>query len=207
MQDSISLGRKERERLQRKKEILKAAANLFSKKGYNNTTLEEIAVSAEFGIGTIYNYFANKEEIIRSILECIIDDTLQLLETSAAESTFKNFMEEYTNKLIEYFLNNSAELLIIVNHYTAIEIMPHFKEKFQPKHDRAEVILKQKILQGIKNKEIRKDVNPDYLLYLLDGSIYTYTTMIIKHAALTRDNFLSHIKFVQDILFNGILTK
>ena len=91
MEDSAALTRKERERLMRRNEILKVAAKLFAEKGFNNTTLEEIAGGAEFGIGTIYNYFQNKEEIFRSIIEGVFESTLQIVVE--ADNNSDNFIE------------------------------------------------------------------------------------------------------------------
>lgn len=56
--------RKERERAARKAAILDAAQNLFFSKGFDNTTMEEIAERAEFGKPTLYTYFKSKEEIL-----------------------------------------------------------------------------------------------------------------------------------------------
>lgn len=57
------LTRRERERLTRKKEIIDAAQGLFFSKGFENTTMDEIADRAEFGKPTLYTYFKSKEEI------------------------------------------------------------------------------------------------------------------------------------------------
>lgn len=56
--------RRERERATRQKEILDAAEHLFFSKGFENTTMEEIAERAEFGKPTLYTYFKSKEEIL-----------------------------------------------------------------------------------------------------------------------------------------------
>lgn len=69
MINSVALTRKERERNRRRKEILEAAANIFAEKGFEKTTLEEIATAAEFGKGTLYLYFSSKEDIFFSIFE------------------------------------------------------------------------------------------------------------------------------------------
>ena len=66
---TIVMTRKERERSQRREEILEAAANIFAEKGFEKTTLEEIAAAAEFGKGTLYLYFSSKEDIFLSIFE------------------------------------------------------------------------------------------------------------------------------------------
>ena len=53
--------RKERERAMRRNEIVIAACDVFASRGFNDATLEEIAEKAEFGKGTLYNYFDSKE--------------------------------------------------------------------------------------------------------------------------------------------------
>ena len=56
--------RKDRERATRRKEIIDAAEGLFASKGFENTTMDEIAERAEFGKPTLYSYFKSKEEIL-----------------------------------------------------------------------------------------------------------------------------------------------
>ncbi|MGE5605066.1 MAG: TetR/AcrR family transcriptional regulator, partial [Bacteroidota bacterium] len=46
---------------------------LFEKKGFEQTTVDEIAAVAELGKGTIYSYFKSKEEIYIAILEKRLD--------------------------------------------------------------------------------------------------------------------------------------
>ena len=57
------LSRKEREYRTRREEILKAAESVFAKNGFYNSTVAEIAKESEFAIGTIYQFFKNKEEL------------------------------------------------------------------------------------------------------------------------------------------------
>ncbi|MFC1822181.1 TetR/AcrR family transcriptional regulator [Thermodesulfobacteriota bacterium] len=47
--------------------ILKAAEAIFAEKGYNRTTISEIAKSANVSDATIYEYFKNKEDLLLSI--------------------------------------------------------------------------------------------------------------------------------------------
>ncbi|MDQ7053892.1 MAG: TetR/AcrR family transcriptional regulator [candidate division KSB1 bacterium] len=63
------LPRKEREKLLRRQAILDAASRIFAQKGFERATLDEIAEAAEFGKGTIYNYFSSKEELFFTLLE------------------------------------------------------------------------------------------------------------------------------------------
>lgn len=62
------LPRRERERLGRRQEMLAAALELFSKKGYHNVSMNEIAEKSEFAIGTLYNFFNNKEHLYSSLM-------------------------------------------------------------------------------------------------------------------------------------------
>ena len=55
--------RKKREKGLRRQQILEAAKAVFSSKGYNAATMEEIADAAELSPGTLYIYFKNKEEL------------------------------------------------------------------------------------------------------------------------------------------------
>ena len=62
------LSRREREKLRQRQEILDAALELFSEKGYHNVSMHEIAEKAEFAIGTLYNFFKNKEDLYKTLI-------------------------------------------------------------------------------------------------------------------------------------------
>ena len=62
-------GRREREKIQRRKEIVGVASALFADNGFNKTTLDEVARLTEFAKPTLYQYFNNKEHLFYSILE------------------------------------------------------------------------------------------------------------------------------------------
>jgi len=59
--------RKERERERRRQQIIVAAKRVFSKKGFNRATMEDIAQEAELSPGTLYLYFKNKDELYASL--------------------------------------------------------------------------------------------------------------------------------------------
>ncbi len=47
--------------------IIEAARSIFAQKGYEDTTIAEIAEAAGVAVGTIYLYFRNKREIYTSV--------------------------------------------------------------------------------------------------------------------------------------------
>ncbi|MDA8142319.1 MAG: TetR/AcrR family transcriptional regulator, partial [Desulfobacteraceae bacterium] len=57
----------EREKERRRQQIIVAAKRVFSEKGFNKATMEDIAKEAELSPGTLYLYFKNKEELYASL--------------------------------------------------------------------------------------------------------------------------------------------
>lgn len=68
MTEDKKLSRREREKLRQRHEMLAAALELFSRNGYYNVSMNEIAEKAEFAVGTLYKFFKNKEDLYRSIM-------------------------------------------------------------------------------------------------------------------------------------------
>lgn len=64
-----NLGLRDRQRLRRHRAIVFAAADLFTAKGFAETTMEDIAGLAEVSPPTIYNYFRSKSDILLGLLE------------------------------------------------------------------------------------------------------------------------------------------
>jgi len=89
-QDSVStsnvaaLPRRERDRLQRRLDILQAAEIVFSRKGYHDASIEEIARAAEYGTGTVYLYFKDKEALYAELVEDKIRGMVEHIERAAA---------------------------------------------------------------------------------------------------------------------------
>jgi AcrR family transcriptional regulator len=65
--NKTKLSRREREKLSHKEEILDAALKLFSAKGFHNVSMQEIAEESEFGVGTLYKFFENKEALFEEL--------------------------------------------------------------------------------------------------------------------------------------------
>jgi AcrR family transcriptional regulator len=72
--------RKERERERRRQQIIVAAKRVFSEKGFNRATMEDIAHEAELSPGTLYLYFKNKDELYASLSLRILHYLLIRLE-------------------------------------------------------------------------------------------------------------------------------
>lgn len=78
------------EALQIKKQIMDAAVTLFSSKGYEKTSLSDVARAAGVTRGAIYWHFENKGELLIELLQAIAKDKnlVEPLFDSAKESEF-----------------------------------------------------------------------------------------------------------------------
>ncbi|MCX5881368.1 MAG: TetR/AcrR family transcriptional regulator [Deltaproteobacteria bacterium] len=90
--------RKEREKERRRQQIIVAAKRVFSEKGFNKSTMEDIASEAELSPGTLYLYFKNKEELYASL-------SLRILQ-------YLHIRVEHVNKETELSPEQKLEKLI-----------------------------------------------------------------------------------------------
>lgn len=103
--------RRERERDARRKAILDEAKIVFAKRGFLNTTVEEIAEHAELAVGTLYLYFKSKEEMYVSLLfeaMAIFYDRIETIRASDAPPDAQlravwNFFYEFYQSQPEYY--------------------------------------------------------------------------------------------------------
>ena len=115
--------RKQREKEQRRQEIISAARKIFSQKGFNSATMEEIASEAELSPGTLYLYFKNKEELHTSlsieILKRLADKIQEVVtQNISVEEKIERFRDVFidvydydSNILINLFHLQSGETL------------------------------------------------------------------------------------------------
>jgi TetR/AcrR family transcriptional regulator, repressor of fatR-cypB operon len=203
-----SIPRKERERVFRRNEIQSAASKLFAVKGFNSTTLEEIAESAEFGKGTIYNYFQNKEEIYFSIIEDVLDNTGRILEESdKLSSTIEEFVKLYINKIFNYCIENKFSYLIFVRE------IAHFDPIFsQVKNDRLlkyhslsqEILLKK--FNSAKRKGIVKSYETGKIVNFFIHVVFPYVHYLLLCNPMNEINIEWETDFISEIFLNGILS-
>lgn len=67
-------------RTQKKKDaIIKASLELFRTKGYTNTSINEIAANTKVTAVSIYNYFQNKENLVRECASALIGETQEMV--------------------------------------------------------------------------------------------------------------------------------
>ncbi|BBB90746.1 MAG TPA: TetR/AcrR family transcriptional regulator [Methylomusa anaerophila] len=100
--------------LDKKAAVLRATLELIAEQGFHGTPMSQIAQRANIGVGTIYRYFASKEDLINALyLEvktCLVRHIVRnYSETMPAREGFLVIV----HNIIEYFRENPADLLFI----------------------------------------------------------------------------------------------
>src|SRR5438045_2597864 len=81
----LELSRRERKKGETRERIFKAACKLFRHKGFEATTIDEIADKADVAKGTFFNYFPRKAAVLGFISDTGIDEAEQKVEAILAE--------------------------------------------------------------------------------------------------------------------------
>jgi AcrR family transcriptional regulator len=109
------LPRRERERLMRRQEIIDAARIVFARKGFSTATLDDVAERAEFGKGTLYNYFTNKEALFASVVEDSFQQIQAIAESAlSGDRPFEEKIEEFVRGELFYFFRNPESLHLMM---------------------------------------------------------------------------------------------
>lgn len=73
--------------INRRKEIIKVARNLFLTKDYDKTTMVDIMEALEIAKGTIYHYFNSKEALFSAVIEDIVEENINQMSRLIKKSS------------------------------------------------------------------------------------------------------------------------
>jgi len=79
-----SPGRNERRKARTRASLLDAARTLFAARGFENTTIADITDTADLGVGSFYNHFDSKEDMLAALLEQALREQLAALDSRRA---------------------------------------------------------------------------------------------------------------------------
>lgn len=139
----------------RKKEILTGALKVFTRKGYDKTTITDIAKELGISQGLCYRYYSSKEEIYDAALEeysdYIVNSNLERFNNDKRSfkekiKAFSGSVEEYQNPesdnnlLYELFHGqNSQKMHDQLMMKIASKLVPHIKNELQIAKDNGEI--------------------------------------------------------------------
>lgn len=183
--------------------IMTAAEKLFSEKGYEQTTIENISKESEYSRRTIYAYYESKDDI----LHCIIEKGLQALKTDIENAANDNagftdayravcramrkYRREYPHSLGRLNRSGDEEIGQAVKSAAVKNILRLGTEINET--------LEALIIRGQENGEVRKDIIPTLTVYVLWSSIDSLLALagtkgkfICAQNGMTEEKFLDY---------------
>ena len=197
MSEKINL--REKKKLQYRQKILDAATEEFKSRGFLNTSVSNIMQKADLGVGTFYNYFDSKEEVLTNLVKKLFAEveekiqakeklnpsSIELLEICCMHTA--EIIDE--NKFVLPLLSSAAEHSDKTEH-SPKNLSPGFKEIFG------------KIIElGRKRGEIRRDIPTD-LISEMFHSIYQAAAF-----SKLKISFKENVRLKVKILLDGIALK
>jgi AcrR family transcriptional regulator len=111
----MSLGLRERNKLQKRRRIYQVARRLFEKQGYDSTTMRQIARAADVGEGTVFLYAKDKRELLFRIFK---DDLIAVFEEAFQEvpskAPFLDQLLAFTTPILRFLQPHGALARIMV---------------------------------------------------------------------------------------------
>jgi len=203
--------RKEREKQLRREEIVLAAEKVFFSKGFDLSTMDDIAEQAELSKGTLYLYFKSKEDlhmaVARKSIRLLRAVTLQATEGSG---TALEKLGRMGRACIAFSRSDPDRMKAIMTleemEPQTLNVSSSDVQDLVYKESTVETVI-QMVEQGVNEKLIRSDIPPlliAHTLWMTVLSVVRFVTMktgLLEALELSQDQILeSHFELV----LNGI---
>lgn len=216
--------RREREKEQRRNDILKAAEKLFLSREYDNVSMNDIAREVELSKATIYLYFENKEELFfaivlqgTEILNSMITNAVKKAKTgidkvSKFRMAYHEFNRDYADyiRIYNYFQSRRFELAYntpdtsrersksLSGGEKSSGTSEYLKKIHGLRGERFSIMCNS-VQEGIGDGTIRPDVNPAEAAVLLSSISKSMSDIPPDHEKLLEKQGIDREKFVLDV--------
>lgn len=184
----------------RQEEIIYAAMNVFSKSGFENSKMEDIALEAGIGKATIYGYFSSKRELFEEMISYNMSEYKKELSKIIVE---QNSFPEKLESLFRYharFIDQNLDIFQLMN---SGRILSDSMKKQLIKEQKVFLELIEKMVKtGAVRGEIRKNINEEAAALCILGSINHFASKKIFIDKMDVDNIDSRILI--DIFMEGL---
>lgn len=200
------LSRKERDKQLRKADILKAAEHIFATKGYYEATIQDIAKEAQYGIGTVYLYFKDKnalyfsllEEKIKSLINAAREKTEQVKDAKKKLEIFIRagliFFEKNQNFFRIYTLEKNTLQLIVGKKSTELSRVVEYATGY----------LEKLIKMAQEQSVIKKNYDPSEIADVLTSITGSMALNWTKAGSKKAGSLSDKAGFIFDIFLNGV---
>jgi AcrR family transcriptional regulator len=153
----------------RPKEVIDAALALFAEFGYAQTRLDDVAAKAGISKGTVYLYFASKQELFEAVVHDRVTPWLEAIaeqkinEEDPTEQVLRNFLNWGWNQFLESKLYLIARVVLAESSNFPNLAQAYLREVMGPIHDHLEGLLQ----RGVSRGEVRGPINREQIKALL----------------------------------------
>lgn len=144
----------EEEQARRRKEIFHASVHLFLNKGFNETSMREIAEAAGIGKSTLYDYFPTKDDILLSFVEDEIQRlTEQVKEIAKQDVGAREKLRQMMFAYMDYLATNEDFYMKLSTEVQ--RLAQNSLERIQRKRHDLQDMLRDTIEEGIREGHFR----------------------------------------------------
>ncbi len=141
-----------------KEKILAVAEEMFLKKGFFPTTVDEIAKQAKIAKGTVYLYFPTKESLYLALFENKLKMGIEILEKVkdmpiSAKEKISLIFDEWFSKIKK--AKGFSSFLTLENINISPKIILLLRKKIHPKIRKIFLLVKEIFQEGIKKREFK----------------------------------------------------
>ncbi|CCQ92577.1 putative Transcriptional regulator, TetR family [[Clostridium] ultunense Esp] len=160
----------------KKQEIIEKARIVFAKRGYHNTNLSHISKKCGIGRTTLYQYFANKDEIFYHTMGSTLEEIKSQVNVIVLDEqlTFVEKLKEIIHKLTEEQKHNNTFILLLEVWLVLKRENNETLEKLKEYTRELKRILEELIKEAINAKEI-KPIDSKSLAETIYTFIETFT--------------------------------
>jgi len=182
--------------------LFRAALALFAKKGYAETTVEDITEAADVGKGTFFNYFPSKEHVLMAFGEMQLAKLSTIVqEAKKSDLPMQEVLRTLVLRMTEEPIRNPAIVRALLQ--ANLAAVPVRGEMLRI-HDRNRRLLGQLIRHGQERGEIRTDFPAEEIAQVWRQTIFG--TLLFW--SLTGDHTLTErIEMSIGLLWDGIAAK
>lgn len=193
--------RREYNKQQCRVRILKASRQLFRAKGFEQTTMEDVALRAEVSKATLYNYFTNKDSLLLGIAEAALDEIRQLV---AEELQDEQSAVQKLRRVMQTFVLDSARYLALCRKITYLNSFEG-SELYRTRLEMLE-ILRALVLEGQAQGTLRSDIDAQDIVDLLMGVYFTTQFQWQEIEAYAQEECLEKLDGLLDLTLAGVRT-
>lgn len=158
----------------KREQIIQAAMQLFVEQDVQATPMSAIAKAAKTGMGTIYNYFVTKEELINAIFISIKTDQYRHVAKEFDGVAVKKQFEHYYVGFSQYWLEHPVHFFFVDQFERSPVLTLTTKQQgltiLQPVVD---------ILLAGQQQGIIKPVDPEELIVFLNGGLLAFIRWVL----------------------------